>query len=101
MRTEKGDRMCKWQRGDAVARELAGKGKETAVVCCGQWFGERGRRRKPRQRRVKPAVVAEPRAHLMQACGFAYTRDSRAYLGACIHGTVMKRKLGKELRKCN
>lgn len=32
MRTEKGDRMCKWQRGDAVARELAGKGKETAEL---------------------------------------------------------------------
>lgn len=78
-------------------------GREKRLQSCmlGAVVWRRGRRRKRRRRRVEPAVVAEPRAHLMQACGFVYTRDSRAYLGACVHGTVMERKLGKELRKCN
>ena len=67
------------QRGAAVAPELAGEDEEAA----GAVGWTRGRCRKPRRRWVKPAAAAEPRAHLMQALGFVYARDSS--ISGCMH----------------
>lgn len=65
--------MCKWQRGDAVARELAGKRKETAELYVVGSGLEKGQAQKTQ------ATAGQARSSSRATC------SSHASMWLCVH----------------